>query len=229
MPSPWATRAGKGPSVSLGHTSPRTRRKMPCVMPSRCVDSPRRGTANRGIAMPTRRASRKSTLPTRRSRCPWRPSVASSSIVPPALLDPVDEEQVGLARGLAAAVAREHELRAVGREHREAVKGGLAGDALEPAAVVADQVEVERAAARVGVVAREDDALAVRVEIGRERGRAEPGHLALVPAIPVHHPELEDPGTVEALRQELAVAREARVVIVDVAAVDDALAVRREE
>ena len=51
-------------------TSPRTRRKMPCVMPSRCVDSPSRGTANRGMAMPTRRARRKSALPTRRSRCP---------------------------------------------------------------------------------------------------------------------------------------------------------------
>ena len=86
---------------------------------------------------------------------------------------------------------REHELLAVGREHREAVEAGLAGDPLEAAAVVADQVDVEGAAARVRVVAREDDALAVGVEVGREGGRTEIRQLPLVAAVRVHQPHLE--------------------------------------
>src|ERR1043166_5877310 len=98
------------------------------------------------------------------------------------LLDPVGDEDVGLAPHLAVAVRGEGELASVGREHGEAVEGGVEGYLLQARAVCVDGEEVEVAAAHVRVVRGEDDAPAVGEEVGREAGRAEGRPLPLVPA-----------------------------------------------
>src|SRR5205085_11451029 len=72
-------------------------------------------------------------------------------------LDPIGDEDVGLAGLAVAAIAAERELRAVGREHGERVEGRVEGDALEAGPVERDEVEVEVAPGRVLVVAREED------------------------------------------------------------------------
>ena len=74
---------------------------------------------------------------------------------------------VSCAPAARGAVRREREQLAVGREHREAVEAGRVGDALEVGAVDVDRPQMSNSRpARVAVVRREDDALAVGMKNG---------------------------------------------------------------
>jgi hypothetical protein len=76
-------------------------------------------------------------------------------------LDPIGDEDVGVALFRRVAVRAEDDLLAVGREHREAVEGVVERDAFQPRTVDVDYIKVEVAPSRVIDVRREDDPLAV--------------------------------------------------------------------
>src|SRR5918999_1175988 len=65
-------------------------------------------------------------------------------------------------------VRRPHQLGAVGAEHWKRVELRVGRDPLEAGSIEAHEIEIERAAARVGVVRGEDDATAVGGEERRE-------------------------------------------------------------
>jgi len=50
MARPCPIRDAHTVNLSFGQSSPPTIRKVPCMMPRRCVDNPSRGTVNMGTA-----------------------------------------------------------------------------------------------------------------------------------------------------------------------------------
>src|SRR3989454_5729266 len=93
---------------------------------------------------------------------PGRP--ARRPPAPTASWRPVGEKDVEFPLFLRPAVGHPHELRAIRREHGEAVEAALSGDLLEALPVVADEEQVERAPLGIVEVGRKDDAPAVREE-----------------------------------------------------------------
>src|SRR5499426_4388761 len=95
------------------------------------------------------------------------------------LLDPIGDEDVGVALFRRVAVGAEDDLLAVRREHREAVEGVVERDAFQPRTVDLDYIKVEVAPFRVIDVRREDNPLAVGEEVRSEAGFVEFCHTAL--------------------------------------------------
>src|SRR3954467_4183438 len=95
---------------------------------------------------------------------------ARANTPPSPLRPPVGNVHVRVAFVRGVAVAGKNELRAIGREHGEAVEGRVARDPFEGAAVNVDGPEVEVAAPRVLVVRGEDDSFAVGIPVRRKAG-----------------------------------------------------------
>src|SRR4029079_12072003 len=134
-------------------------------------------------------SSTRTSKPARRIHCPMHCAIAASPAPPSTsegftesiatssrsrsttgsmagrfLRPPVGDEDVGVAGLRVVAVGRKDQVRAVRREHREAVEGRVVRDAFEAGAIDIDEVQLEVALLRVLVVRREDDPLAVRRE-----------------------------------------------------------------
>ena len=119
-----------------------------------------------------------------------------------------------VARGGVHGVAsprRERQRLAVGREHREAVESRIVGDALEVRAVGVDREQIERGALRRLVVRAEDDPLAVREEVRRERCARQVRDLVRLGAVGVGDPQVH-------LRRLDEVLRVQRLVLLEILA-----------
>src|SRR5262249_13002812 len=101
-------------------------------------------------------------------------------------------------------------------------------DPLEARAVDVDHIEIEVASLRVVGVAREDDPLAVGMEVRREAGLAKLRHLTQVRAVAVHDEDLEPRRPPATLLQEPEKVLELNP-LGRAAAKHDLLAVRGEE
>src|SRR5262245_37651421 len=77
----------------------------------------------------------------RKRPVPWPAADCPFRCDGPRLVDPLGEEEIRLAFLLAEAVAREHEVASIGREHREGIELRAEGDLLGTLAVFADQEE----------------------------------------------------------------------------------------
>src|SRR3990170_8724252 len=132
-------------------------------------------------------------------------SLASSMQLGDDSLDPICDEDIGIAGLAAVAVGGKNQVLAVGGEHGEAVEAVLVGHPLLTGAVRVHQVQIEFAAAGVGMVAAEDDSFAVGMEEGREIGSAVVSDLALVAAVGVHDEQFQSRGTDQVFAQQCAV------------------------
>src|ERR1700740_1349793 len=107
------------------------------------------------------------------------------------LFHPISNEDVRLAWLCAVSVRCEHQLLTIRREHRKTIEALVVSDALQPASVDVDYVEIKVAAFRIGDVRRKYYALGVRKEIRRETRCVQMRDLPLVRTVRVHHPNVE--------------------------------------
>src|SRR5205823_8954664 len=108
-----------------------------------------------------------------------------------ASIDPIGREDVRLPYDFRIAIRREDQVLRVGGKHREAIECFVERDLLEARAVQIDQVHVEVALLRIILIRREYEPPAVRVPRRRKAGGAERCQLPIVPAVAIHHVELE--------------------------------------
>jgi hypothetical protein len=145
------------------------------------------------------------------------------------VLDPVRDEDVGLARDARVAVGGEGELLAVGREHRETVEALGEGDLLQASSIDVDLEDIEASAAGLAEVGCEEDGAAVGREVRREARRLEVRHLVRVSAVGVGDVDLELARADEVLLQQGLVFGRFLALAGTRSAPDELLAVGREE
>src|ERR1051325_6624857 len=123
-------------------------------------------------------------------------------ITPRPSLNPVSDEDIRVSPGLRISIGCKHQLRAIRRKHRKAIKRIVEGNSFQTAAINIDFVKIKIASLWIVHVGGKDYSLAIGKEVGTKVGFAVVRYLALIRAIGVHHPNLQGRGSNKTLLQQ---------------------------
>src|ERR1051325_3242629 len=148
-------------------------------------------------------------------------------ITPRPSLNPIGDEDIRVSPGLRISIGCKHQLLAIGRKHRKAIKRIVEGNPFQTAAINVDFVKIKIASLWIVHVGGKDYSLTVGKEVGSKVGFAVVCYLALIRAIGVHHPNFQSRGSNETLLQQAQVLGLVLFSLRVISAVNNLLAVIR--